>query len=111
MKIAQEPSVDLSKPQIEIVDKMRYESKFIGSVRHKPGLTLFSFNIKTGEIKKAGITVEVAAFKNKAGRIQESIKRTVKIEQDCIYLQCLNKKNLIKKLIKKGIISLQTTTE
>ncbi len=104
MKIAHEPTIDMSKSQIEIVDKMKKELKFIGSLRYKPGLTLFSFNTKTGEIKKAGIKTEVAVMKTKSGQLTEKVKRTVHIEQDCIYIQCLNEKNLIKKLIKEGLI-------
>ncbi len=108
MKIAHEPTIDMSKSQIEIVDKMKKELKFIGMLRYKPGLTLFSFNTKTGEIKKAGMNIRVAAFKSKSGKIKDSVKRTVCIEQDCFYAQCLNEKNFIKKLIKQGLIFVKT---
>ena len=94
---------EISKSQIEIVDKMRREFKHIGSIKHNPGHILFSFNMATMEIKQAVISKESILGLN--GNI--SFKKKVIIEPDCIYREALNKKNFIKKLLREGIISIK----
>lgn len=96
MKLEQQKQdYDLSKNSIEIVDKKKKEIKYIGSQRPIPGLTLFSYNTSTGEIKKAPMKSTAILVRNGV-----SFKKEVLIEKDCIYLQALNRKNLIKKIQK-----------
>lgn len=49
---------NLSKEQIEYLQKQKAEYKLKNKVRCVPGHTLFSFNQKTKEIKSAGICSE-----------------------------------------------------
>ena len=91
----------LVKYEIEKLDKQKHELKFIGRQRKVPGHTLFSFNIKTGEIKKAPTErSKVIDFKTMEPLFHERIV----VEPDCIYRQALNKKNFIKRLLREGII-------
>lgn len=61
--------------------------KLLGKTTRIPGLSLFSINVKTGEIVDLG----------------QNQKKVI-IDQDCIYRQALNKKNFIKKLFREGIL-------
>lgn len=91
-----------SKNKTEIVDKQKHEFKFVGSVRKRPGMTTFSLNIKTGEIKEAPL--------KRTKDIHYTTKKPVKndqiiVEPDCIYRQALNKKNFVKHLVREGILA------
>lgn len=91
----------LPKEQIEQLQKQKKELKFIGNQRAIPGLTLFSYNLETGEIKVAEIVTEAALdYKTR----QPIYKKKLVIERFCVYRQALNKKNFIKKLIREGFI-------
>ena len=97
----------LSKEQIEQLQKQKREEKFLGKLRVVPGLTLFSFNYKTVEIKKAEMNKEVAIdFKTHEPKYTKKIV----IEPHCIYRQALNRKNFIKKLVREGILVKTKTT-
>ena len=96
MKLEQQKQdYDLSKNNVEIVDKKKNEIRYIGSQRPIPGLTLFSYNVSTGEIKKAPMKTTAILVGDGV-----SFKKEVLIEKDCIYLQSLNRKNFIKKISK-----------
>lgn len=91
----------LPKEQIEQLQKQKKELKFIGNQRAIPGLTLFSYNLETGEIKVAEMVTEAALdYKTR----QLIYKKKLVIERFCVYRQALNKKNFIKKLIREGFI-------
>lgn len=93
---------DLSRDQIEYLQKQQRENKLIGSKTHVPGHTLFSYNFKTGEIKKADITREVEVdFKTH----QPIYKNKVQIEPDCYYDEALNRRNFIKRLKRMALKS------
>lgn len=51
---------NLSKEQIEYLQKQQTEYKLINRIKKNPGHILFSFNRKTGEIKRAYIIHKVA---------------------------------------------------
>ena len=95
----------LSKEQIEQLQKQKREEKFLGKLRVVPGLTLFSFNYETGEIKVAEMNTELTInFKTHESKCTKKIV----IEPHCIYRQALNRKNFIKKLVRAGILVKQT---
>jgi len=66
--------------------------KKIGSINPHRGHTLFSVNKKTFEIKKAEFKKEDFVM-----HVKEPNRR-VDVEEDCLYIPALNKKNLLKKL-------------
>ena len=69
-------------------------------IKKNPGHILFSFNRKTGEIKRASITHKVSI-----GLDMKPITTTkTVIEPDCYYEQALNEKNFRKRLKRIGLI-------
>lgn len=91
----------VQKDEMEILDKQKHEFKFIGRQRKVPGHTMFSFNLKTGEIKKAPIEHSKAIDFKTCNPVYSD---RIVIEPNCFYRQALNKKNFIKRLIREGII-------
>lgn len=91
---------NLSKERIEFLKKQDVEYKYIGSIRNKPGLTLFSYNRVTKIVKPAVIENKVSIGLDK----KPHSKRNVVREKDCFYDFALNTKNFIKHLISYGLI-------
>lgn len=91
----------IQKDEIEILDKQKHEFKFIGRMKVVAGLTVFSFNYKTGEIKKAPLekTSDVGFFSQKKLHNERIV-----VEPNCIYRQALNMKNFKKVLRREGLI-------
>lgn len=82
MKIEELPITDrLDKDTIEMVQKKQDEYKYVGSMRSCAGHTLFSYNRKTGEVKKAQLECKVSIGMNG----QPVYKRNIAIEPDCYY--------------------------
>lgn len=98
MKLDQQEQ-GLTKNKIEVVEKKKNEIRYIGSKRFIKGLTLFSYNRVTGEIKKA--PMKSTAVLTESGLV---LKNEVITEKDCFYDQALNEKNFIKHLKKYGVI-------
>lgn len=91
---------NLSKEQIEYLQKQQSEYKLVSRIKKNPGRILFSFNRKTGEIKRASITHKVSI-----GLDMKPITTTkTVIEPDCYYEQALNEKNFRKRLKRIGLI-------
>jgi hypothetical protein len=94
---------DVTKSQMELVEKEKLEYKLLGSCILTPGLSLFSFNVETGEIRK--ITVErkkssfISAHNNKLTSV-DNTQRTVKIDTKLIYFEALNIKTAVKRVSK-----------
>ena len=102
MEIFDLPKKDqMSKDEIEILDKKQHEYKLIGQQRKRAGHTMFSFNIRTGEIKTAPVKhckdVDFATA-------NPATRDSLVIEKDCVYRQALNKKNFIKILVREGFL-------
>lgn len=47
-----------NKDKIEFVKLVQQEYKYIDSIKYRPSLTLWQFNIETGELKSAKVTVK-----------------------------------------------------
>jgi len=87
--------------RVEQVAKKQKEYKLVGQRRKVPGHTLFEYNYKTKEIRKAMIKHEVI-FDAKSGKPIH--KNKAEVHEDCLYVQALNKDNAIKKLKRIGAI-------
>jgi hypothetical protein len=61
---------------------------------------LFSFNVKTGEIKPVKLVREASIGLDGKPVFKEKIT----VEKDCYYEQALNLKNFIKRLKRRGLI-------
>lgn len=91
---------NLSKEQIEYLQKQQSEYKLVSRIKKNPGHILFSFNRKTGEIKRVSITHKVSI-----GLDMKPITTTkTVIEPDCYYEQALNEKNFRRRLKRIGLI-------
>lgn len=91
---------NISKNQVEYIQKKQHEYKLMDKKRRVPGHILFSFNLKTKEIKRASITKEVSIGLNG----KPIMKTKIAIEPDCYYEQALNEKNFRKRLKRIGLI-------
>lgn len=92
---------NLSKEQIEYLQSQQTEYKLVNRIKKNPGHILFSFNRKTGEIKRASIIHKVARLDGLPVTKTETV-----IEPDCYYDQALNEKNFRKKLKRIGLLSI-----
>jgi len=96
-------NIDRDMAKIECQQQKKHELTLIGSQRRVRGLTLFSFNTETKEIKKAEIDyckdyIYYHPYLYKEGRDR------VIVEKNCIYRQALNTKNFIKVLKREGYL-------
>lgn len=90
----------LEKDQIEKLQQKQHEMVWVRSERKKPGHTMFSYNIATGEIKIAPVQYS----KDVDFMTREPVQKPrLVIERNCVYRQALNKKNFIKILKREGI--------
>ena len=92
----------MTKQEIEAQQKKQHELKLIGHQKKIAGLTLFSYNLRTGEVKIAPTSREVVVDLKTLKPVK---KEKIVIEPNCIYRQALNRKNFIKKLHKLGILN------
>lgn len=91
---------NLSREQIEYLQKQQTEYKLVGKVKKNAGHILFSFNRKTGEIKRASIINKVSI--SLSG--EPLTKSETVVEPDCFYEQALNEKNFRKRLKRIGLL-------
>lgn len=89
---------DANNIRIESQVKKNQEFKLIGKLKRKPGLNLFSYNLKTYELKPADIEKKVFVGIDK----RPVYKMNVVVEKDCFYFQALNLNSAKKKLLKYG---------
>jgi hypothetical protein len=80
--------------EVKKVDQQK-EHQYLGTMKQHRGHTLFSINKKTKEIKKAEFEKQDFVVG------QPKPNRKVIVDQDCLYINALNMKNLIKKLRKE----------
>ena len=98
----------MPKAEMEVVENKQHKFKLIGSQRRQPGHTLFSLNLKTGEVKIAPVDrSKVVDFRTKLPVHRDRIV----VEPHCVYRQALNRKNFIKKLKREGIIITRVARE
>ena len=96
MKIENDIDI-IALPKQEIQAKISKEQKYIGSIRHRPGHTLFEVNLKTGQIKEAVLDRRVSVGLDG----KESYQTKVQVNKGCYYLEALNIKNAKKRFVKK----------
>ena len=107
----------LDQDKVTIVKQaQQLKQTLVGRIRPHKGHTLFEVNLKTGVVKEAEVRCDVQVKYNnptmKAGRAVKCNSKTkitnrVDVNPHCIYVSALNVKNLMKKLIKQGIVTMQ----
>ena len=85
-----------SQTEIHGEAKQKQEFKFLGTIRLKPGLKLYSLNTKTIELKE----VEVKKTKDVNFNGEEVKNDHALYNPDCIYFQALNQTNAERKASK-----------
>lgn len=93
------PSLFPDKDKIEFVKLVQQEYKYIGSIKYRPSLTLWQFNIETEELKSAKVTVKEQLVWMSKGNCTKKT-RSVIYEDKCVYVQALNRKNAEKKILR-----------
>lgn len=93
------PSLFPDKDKVVFVKSVQQEYKHIGSMKYRSGLTLWQFNIETGELKSAKVTVKEQLVWTSKGNCT---KKTCSViyEDKCVYVQALNRKNAKKKILR-----------
>jgi hypothetical protein len=97
---------DFNSDKIEIQEEQQQkkEIKLIGQQRKIKGLTLWEYNHKTKELKKAKyqkVDVNLKSLSTKDEDI--NFNHRVIVNENCLYFQALNESNAIKKLLKRGL--------
>lgn len=92
-------SDNLNQDKIEIQKQVKQEYKLIDSCMYFKGHILFEFNKETKEIKPAKFKCISDTIEFNHNPLK---KREVFINQNCFYIQALNRENAIKKLRKIG---------
>lgn len=93
------PSLLPDKDKTEFIKQVQQEYKYIGSIKYRPGLTLWQFNTETGELKPAKVTVkEQLVWTSKADCTKKT--RSVICEDKCVYMLALNRKTAEKKILR-----------
>lgn len=93
------PSLLPDKDKTEFVKQVQQEYKYIGSIKYRPGSTLWQFNTETEELKPAKITVkEQLVWTSKDNCTKKT--RSVIYKDKCVYVQALNRKNAEKKILR-----------
>lgn len=87
------PSLLPDKDKTEFVKQVQQEYKYIGSIKYRPDSTLWQFNIETGELKSAKVTVKEQLVWTSKGNCTKKT-RSVIYEDKCVYVQALNRKTL-----------------
>lgn len=96
---------DAERTRIEQLERQKQEQRYLGSAIRLPGMRLYEFNYKTGACREIGTetTLELDVTTG-----QPTVRRSVKVQYDpdCVYLQALNERNAIRKLVKAGYIKM-----
>src|SRR5574344_138887 len=94
---------NLNQDKIEIQRKQQQEYKFLGSHRKQKGCILFEYNRETKELNPAKFQMENTIVIKDRNDLIGGKKYKVVVNQNCFYIQALNKKNAIRKMNKLGI--------
>lgn len=90
---------DRAQIEVSVEEQEIKEMTIIGSDRIQKGLTLFEYNMKTNKIERAEFEKEDVHFTpDKKTHLEH--RRKIVVKKDCLYVQAMNKKNVIKKLLK-----------
>ena len=92
----------IKQDRIEIVaeQQQKKELKLIGQERKVRGHELFEFDYKTRELKLAKFMPLSIMITGTANASQTTEVSKVMVNENCLYIQALNRKNAIKKLSK-----------
>lgn len=77
--------------------------RYLGTVIHRPGLTLFEYNSKSKTAQVAEVNTQYSyRYNEKTKKIGVSSRICVQVRDGCMYVQALNLKNAVRKVRKAG---------
>lgn len=96
---------DVEPTHTEQLERPKPEQRYLGSSTLLPGMRLFEFNYKTGECRKIDTTTTLELDVTTG---KPTTRRAVKVQYnpDCVYLQALNPRNAMRKLVKAGYVKM-----
>lgn len=86
----------------EIVAPEKREIRLTAQINPIPGLTLWEYALRTGELKKAVFKQHSVAIEGDDKSKRPVLHKRVDSKEEHIYFQALNKKSATKKLNKNG---------
>lgn len=95
---------DVERTRTEQLERQKQEQRYLGSTILRPGMRLYQFNYKTGECREIGTERRLEFDPVSGNKVTRSVK--VQYDPDCVYLQALNERNAIRKLVKAGYIKM-----
>lgn len=95
---------DAERTRTEQLERQKQEQRYLGSTILRPGMRLYQFNYKTGECREIGTERRLEFDPVSGNKVTRSVK--VQYDPDCVYLQALNERNAIRKLVKAGYIKM-----
>lgn len=96
---------DAERTRTEQLERQKQEQRYLGSLLRLPGMRLYEFNYKTGECREVGTETKLELDVTSG---QPVTRRSAKVQwnPDCVYLQALNHRNAIRKLVKVGYVKM-----
>ena len=95
---------DVERTRTEQLERQKQELRYLGSTILRPGMRLYQFNYKTGECREIGTERRLEFDPVSGNKVTRSVK--VQYDPDCVYLQALNERNAVRKLVKAGYIKM-----
>lgn len=95
---------DVERTRTEQLERQKQEQRYLGSTILRPGMRLYQFNYKTGECREIGTERRLEFDPVSGNKVTRSVK--VQYDPDCVYLQALNERNAVRKLVKAGYIKM-----
>lgn len=95
---------DAEPARTEQLERQKQEQRYLGSTILRPGMRLYQFNYKTGECREIGTERRLEFDPVSGNKVTRSVK--VQYDPDCVYLQALNERNAVRKLVKAGYIKM-----
>ena len=95
---------DAEPTRTEQLERQKQELRYLGSTILRPGMRLYQFNYKTGECREIGTERRLEFDPVSGNKVTRSVK--VQYDPDCVYLQALNERNAVRKLVKAGYIKM-----
>lgn len=96
---------DAERTRTEQLERQKQEQRYLGSLLRLTGMRLYEFNYKTGECREVGTETKLELDVTSG---QPVTRRSAKVQwnPDCVYLQALNHRNAIRKLVKAGYVKM-----
>ncbi len=96
----------LVRTEIQAEQEKKVEFKLIGQQRVIPGLTLWEYNTKRQTLSKATFKKQDVVLTTLDPEVLNNTQTShrVEVNENCVYIQALNMKTAIKKLVRNKLV-------